>query len=185
MDQTEDKIKQVNRDSHVRMIQADLSKSLEPEFYERIYDKMSILDVSILVNNAGVINSDYFTEMSPQTHYETMLTNTGAPVMLSHFMINKLRNRKQRSAIINMSSILNRTPTLYKGLYGAASNFINFMSTGLDYLYRNDNIDVACVTPGVVSTRMSNYQTDDSTCTPEEVAKATLDSLGYDLEIIP
>ena len=49
-----------------RIIQADFSESMTPDFYQNIYKQLEDLDISILINNAGISYLDYFEMISVQ-----------------------------------------------------------------------------------------------------------------------
>lgn len=55
LEETEKMLKEENpsKQFQIKSIQADLSQSIEPKFYEDIYKQVENLDISILVNNAG------------------------------------------------------------------------------------------------------------------------------------
>ena len=44
-----------------RIVQADFSESMTPDFYQNIYRQLEDLNISILVNNAGRIYSGCFS----------------------------------------------------------------------------------------------------------------------------
>lgn len=104
--------------------------------------------------------------------------------MLTRVFINKLKDRKQRSAIINVSSVTERSPLGFMGPYAATKRLVSFFSSGLNYLYKN-NIDVLNVVPGYVTTKMTNFNKTPSACSPEVCVKNSLKSLGYDFEVLP
>lgn len=163
-----------------RIVVADLGESLQPEFYEDIYAQIKDLDISILVNNAGAANSAHFHMIPAETHLANLRTNTGAPAMLTHTLINQLLKRPTRSAIINVSSTGHNSPIPYLGVYPATKRFLTFFSYGLHDNYKH-KIDVQNLTPGWVSTKMSGFRKTPDTITPDECVRASLRDLGYEV----
>ena len=49
-----------------RIVQADFSESMTPDFYQNIWRELDDLDISLLINNAGQYFSDYFGMILPQ-----------------------------------------------------------------------------------------------------------------------
>lgn len=181
---TEAFVKDLNKNVKVRIVEADFSTSMEAGFYEDLYSKISDLDISILVNNAAIGMVKHFERVTPDELLQQVYTNAGSPIMLSHVLVKKLRDRKSRSAIINISSVADRSPTPYTGAYPATKIFLTFLSYGLYGLYR-DKIDVLNVTPGYVTTNMTKGRTGVDTCTAKECAQGSLKSLGHDFDVCP
>ena len=182
---TEQYVKDLQKNAKVRIVEADFSKSIEPEFYENIYSQIEDLDISILVNNAGVAEMDLFEQIPTENILSMIHTNCGAPAMLSHVLIDKLRNRKQKTAIINISSIASITPLAYFSVYPATKSFLSFLSHGFNMLYKKEDVDVLNVIPGFVTTNMTENRTGFDYCTSKECVRNSLASLGYDFEVAP
>lgn len=64
-----------------------------------------------------------------------------------------MEKRKQKSAIINMSSFASQFPF---GIYSATKVFNDFFSRSLNFLYK-DKFDVISVRPRWVNTKLSGY----------------------------
>ena len=58
-----------------RIVQADFSESMTPDFYQNIYRQLEDLDISILVNNAGIAYFNYFAMISAQEIKDMIQTN--------------------------------------------------------------------------------------------------------------
>ena len=113
-------------------------------------------DVSILVNNAGAGVPKYFEITPAQEHLDNICINAGAPALLTHALINKMLTRKDRSAIINVSSVGNNSPLPYFGVYPATKRFLTFFSYQLHELFKH-KIDVQNLVPGYVKTKFVGY----------------------------
>ena len=185
LEKTEQFVKDLNKNVKVRIVEADFSTSIESEFYENIYSQIEDLDISILVNNAGLVDKDLFERIPAEKILSMINTNCGAPAMLSHVLINKLRNRKQRTAIINISSLACVCPLPYFSVYPSTKAFLTFLSHGLNMLYRKEEVDVLNVVPGYVNSNMTVGISGPTVCTAKECVKNSLASLGYDFEVAP
>ena len=89
----------------MKTYQIDLS-STDVNEYKKIADTFSDLDISFLINNAGVAKIQKVGEGDIQNMELTIKTNMGPYVYLTHFLIGKLskRGNGKRSAIIFVSS---------------------------------------------------------------------------------
>lgn len=181
---TENYVKDINKNIKVKVVEADLSESVEVAFYQNIYDQIKDLDISVLVNNAGVIINKHFERITPQENLGMLNVNCGAPIMLSFFLIKKLKDRKNRSAIINLSSIADTCPAPYSGVYSGTKRLVTWLSHGLHVLFR-EKIDVINVTPGYVTTRMARWKDNAEACTPKVVCDNSMKALGFDFEHRP
>ena len=182
---TEQYVKDLQKSAKVRIVEADFSESIEPEFYEKIYSQIEDLDISILVNNAGAGANSLYVNYPTEDVISYINTNCGAPAMLSHVLIDKLRARKQQTAIINISSVACISPTPCYGVYPSTKAFLTFLSHGLSMLYKKEKVDVLNVIPGFVTTKMTENKTGPDTCSPKECVRNSLASLGYDFEVAP
>lgn len=153
LEDLESQLKKVNKEVKVKIVVADFGESMEPQFYQDIYEQVKDLDISILVNNAGAGTVGFFELTDAKEHLNNIRINAGAPAMLTHSLINKLLNRTERSAIINVSSVGNNSPLPYFGVYPATKRFLSFFSYSLHDNYKS-KIDVQNLTPGWVTTKI-------------------------------
>ena len=184
LEATEKLVLEANKEVKVQSIEMDFSKSMDADFYEKIFPQLEPLDISVLVNNAGWGIVCFFEKVTPKEHLEQIRLNTGAPTLLTHILIKKLRSRKLRSGIINISSWADQTPLPYTGCYSATKRFFSTFSNGLYHSYR-DKIDILNVIPGVVTTKLVKDMDNILSCTTEYCVKSNLSSLGHDFESVP
>ena len=136
-----------------RIIQADFSESMTPDFYQNIYKQLEDLDISILVNNAGIALFNYFEMISAQEIKDMIQTNCWSYLFLAQSLAQKLMNREKRGAIINIGSLAGLSPGPLQGGYCATKRFVRFLSYMLNDMFKK-NIDVLNVAPGFVSTKL-------------------------------
>ena len=146
-------LKASNPTTKTRIIQADFSESMTPDFYQNIYKQLEDLDISILVNNAGIALFNYFEKVSAQEIKDMIQTNCSSYLFLAQSLAQKLMNREKRGAIINVGSLAGLSPNPLQGGYCATKRFVRFLSYMLDDMFKK-NIDVLNVAPGFVSTKL-------------------------------
>lgn len=184
LEETEQKVIEANKTIKTKILQADFGESMDPSFFENIQNQLNDLDISILVNNAGVGTVKHF-EMTPaQEHLNNIRVNAGAPTMLTRALINKMLARNERSAIINVSSIGQNSPIPYLGVYVPTKRFMTFFSYQLHELFKN-KIDVQDLVPGFVQTKMVGNTKDATMILPDRCVKSSLRDLGQDLTCCP
>ena len=149
-----------------KIVIADFAESMDPKFYQDIYNQLVDLDISILVNNAGVAMFKHFEQITPQELKEMIYINDGSYAMLTHALINKLLKRSQRSAIINVASIAGMSPISYQGCYSGSKVFVRYFTYSLYDNYK-DKIDALAINPGFVETKMIDHTNADMTCTAD------------------
>ena len=66
-----------------RVIAMDLSKGTNPDLISKVDDQTKDIDVSIIVNNAGVISYDAFIDQDPDFLNGMLNLNAIAPALLS------------------------------------------------------------------------------------------------------
>ena len=80
-----------------------------------------------------------------------------AVVEVTRTFLPKMRRRKNRSGIINISSAIGQFPSPDVGAYSAAKQFVRVFTKTL-YLENSDKIDVLCVKPAGVLTGMMKFR---------------------------
>jgi short-subunit dehydrogenase len=182
LEESEREILKSHPDIKTKVIVADFASETSPEFYQAIYQQMKDLDVSILVNNAGMATFEFFKDIKPEALKDMVNINCTSYAMLTHALINKLLDRKLRGAIINVASVASLSANGYQGAYPATKRFVRFFTYGLHDNYK-EKIDVLGLNPGFVETKMiKGVDPDDGVSTPEETVRNTLRDLGYDIE---
>ena len=64
----------------------------------------SDLDIGIVINNAGSVVSGYYQTLDPKEIVNDINADLYSIFIINRFMIPRLRARKERSAILNISS---------------------------------------------------------------------------------
>ena len=124
-------VQEVSDKIKTRIIVADLNKSTEPSFYLDIVDQCKDIDVSILVNNAGISYDNDALNVDRKILKDMIEVNVFALQLLSQAFVKSLASRKQRSAIINVSSCGGTSPIPFFTNYGATKMFVRHFSFSL------------------------------------------------------
>ena len=90
------------------------------------------MDVSILVNNVGISNIGFFHEIADKRIINEINVNIVTMAMMSHHMIGRMLKRKQRSAIVNISSFSAEHPIPYVSNYSATKVYNDFFSRAIE-----------------------------------------------------
>lgn len=177
LEDVEKELKKLYPDVQTKIVVKDFAQAHQENFAEDIYDQVCNLDISILVNNVGQGGGGKYFEMDPNKIRDMVLVNCLSHALITRVLLPKLVARGQKSAIINMSSIVAAFPRPHLQLYGATKVFHDYLSRGL--AYEHPELDIISLQPGFVNTSMIRYRgTDMKTITPEEFVKVSLESLG-------
>ena len=180
----QNELKEMYTSVETKILVADFSESLEEDFYMKLKDQLEGCDISVLVNNAGVADFGFFEKMPPKKLQDMIHTNVGSCTMMTKILIADMMKRNDKSAIINVSSIVSLSPVSYTGCYPATKVYIRFLSYILHEIY-SAKIDVQNLVPGYVTTKMVGFKKGPDACTPKQCVKSSLKCLGYERELSP
>jgi 17beta-estradiol 17-dehydrogenase / very-long-chain 3-oxoacyl-CoA reductase len=183
---TESKLKQVSDD--LKQTYNILSDYIVVDFnaieqtyesYCKVFQKyFDNREISILVNNVGTMQPKKIIDTTLEDSIKTVNMNCYPQSYLCRIFVEK---RKEKGAIINLSSISAECIIVYHNLYGATKKFNDYLSKGLSLEY--PNLDILSVRPGGVESNLSQIKNDFFTATsPENCAKGIFDDLGYEIE---
>lgn len=113
--------------------------------------------ISILVNNAGIPDAKYATQMSVELIDDVIGTNLRGPYILSCEVARRLIKKKQPGRMVNISSIGAFT---YEGhgaaLYSMTKSAIARMTDVLAVEWAKFHINVNCIAPGLFESEMTD-----------------------------
>ncbi len=177
----------------VKAFKADITSS---EAVQRLYDAVNEYfgDIYCLVNNAGIAQQKLFTDITDDDWQNMMNVNlTGAFNINRQFIPDLVRAKQGR--IINISSMWGQVGASCEVHYSAAKAGIIGMTKALAKELAPSGINVNCVAPGAVDTKMMSCFSDEdkkALCeeiplgrlgTPQEVAETVSflasDKAGY------
>ena len=174
----------------VIVFEKDLTKEedctmLYKEVCERNYN------INILINNAGLGNTQLFSEGSISFYEQQLKLNVVATTLLTRLFLDMLRNNTP-AYILNVGSLCSFFYLAKKQVYGATKSFIYFFSKSLRRELQNENIHVSVICPGSMNTntsvillnKKSGWLSQLAVMNPEEVAPIAIDGLLKRKEVI-
>ncbi|KAL4476519.1 hypothetical protein ABPG74_010252 [Tetrahymena malaccensis] len=170
--------KTINKEIDIKIVEVDFQNIQNPGLIEAIIEKVKGLDISILVNNVGMLLNGPFEKQTYSEINNLISMNVAAQALLTRGLISQLLNRKQKSAIINLSSISCEFTVAGFAMYGASKSFNNYFSRSLSEEYKG-KLDILSVKPSWVNTPMTNgYKDKLLEITPEQCVTIILKQLG-------
>lgn len=157
----------------------DFNTYYTEEKVNELKDKLSEFDeVSILVNNVGILHNRVFAEHPQQDMLSLINVNVVALTIITKLVIPKLLLNENRGGIINIGS--GTTRNIYPGMnvYSSTKAYVTMLSESIAEEYK-DKLDVLVATVGPTKTNMNRGVMCLSSY-PESVAKHTLDTLGWE-----
>ena len=116
--------------------------------------------VDVLVNNAGITRDNLSIRMKDEEWNKVIDINLTSTFLLSKNVLKKMLKSK-KGKIINITSIVGHTGNIGQTNYTASKAGVVAMSKSLALEYGKKNINVNCISPGFISTEMTNKINDD------------------------
>lgn len=181
--QAKEELLKINPLADVLTISKDFAESHKAEFFEDIERRLSTLDISILVNNVGLLHIKNVMDMTAAEIRDEIVVNTCSQIGMSKILLPRFQKRSKRCAQIDLSSSATVNPMPLFGVYGATKAVNQYMSHGLASYVKNT--DFLTVNPGIVSTPMTNHKTVNSGADPalkvasvDDAVKGIFEALG-------
>ena len=112
-------------------------------------------NLDCLINNAGITQDNLAIRMSIDEWKKVIDINLTSTFLLSKFSIKKmLKNKKGK--IINITSVVGHVGNLGQANYTASKAGIVAMSKSLAIEYAKKNININCISPGIIKTAMTD-----------------------------
>ena len=151
----------------------------DPALAERIAKELEPYDVSILVNNVGLGTKGVpVTNTTMESSQRMVVVNCVTPVLMAKIFLERVKQRKFRSAIIELSSVANIAPLAKKEIYSATKRFNRHFAMAIAPKVKS-LVDYLILKPGFVSTPLTdNRKIDAFTCDVDGCVNGTLKVLG-------
>ncbi|MGK0297319.1 MAG: NAD(P)-dependent dehydrogenase (short-subunit alcohol dehydrogenase family) [Gammaproteobacteria bacterium] len=147
------------------------------EDVKNLQQQMQGISIDVLINNAGIFKNESLDTMNFESIEEQLTINAIAPLRISHALLSNLHAGSKIGFITSrMGSITDNGSGNYYG-YRMSKAALNAAGKSLANDLKTQDISVAILHPGMVSTRMINFAGDVS---PEKSAQglvARLDEL--------
>ena len=108
-----------------------------------------------IVNNAGITKDNLTIRMSLEEWTKVIDINLTSTFLMSKYSIKKMLKNKS-GKIINITSVVGHTGNAGQANYTASKAGIVAMSKSLAIEYAKKNINVNCISPGFISTAMTD-----------------------------
>jgi len=109
--------------------------------------------INILINNAGVLSSGLFKELTPESHSLMIDINIKGftnVAQIAHPYLKETAN----SVMINLCSASSLYGIPYLGVYSATKHYVNGLSEALSIEWEVDDIRVVSIKPPVLNNKM-------------------------------
>lgn len=124
-----------------------------PDDRNQLTSRLREMDVSILVNNAGVAPSMKVEDTSAETWAQTISLNLSAPFFLAQAVIPQMK-KHSRGRIVNIASTAALEGYAYTAAYTASKHGLLGLTRALAVELERYKIQVNAICPGFVRTRI-------------------------------
>ena len=97
-----------------------------------------------------------FQELDEKTVIGMINVNILATTVLCHSILPNMKE-KGRGAVVNLSSTAAYIFSPYLAVYTATKNYMSAFTVAIAEEYKGTGIEIQCVEPGAVKTRMTQY----------------------------
>ena len=141
--------------NNIKILKFDISQHEKIE--EFINNATSELGGSLdcMINNAGITKDNLAIRMSLEEWTKVINVNLTSTFLMCKYSIKKMLKNKS-GKIINITSVVGHTGNVGQANYTASKAGIVAMSKSLAIEYAKKNINVNCISPGFISTAMTD-----------------------------
>eukprot|EP00347_Sterkiella_histriomuscorum_P006676 403351860 len=176
----------INPQIKVETVPLDFSKA-QPSDYQEIFQDDKYLggkNITMLVNNVGLIDFQRFLELPPQQIQDLLRVNMFTQVYFTKYARLNAKKHNQKTAFVHLSSTLSEIGFCYNAIYCGTKTFNKIFANSFA---RNSNnfdqnrikqIDTLIVKPGTVTTNMTQNKEDFISVTAQEVGSSIVRDLG-------
>jgi short-subunit dehydrogenase len=158
-----------------RVVEADLSKE---GFYETVQKSIEDIDISLLINNAGMNCEGHFFRGDINRNIQMMRLNMEAPFILTYNLLQKMV-KNGKGAVIFTASTSSFSAHPYLTHYAATKAYLLSLAESLNYEFKDKGIDIIALCPGPTESEMTAKVKENAiTMKAAPVVKSALDGLG-------
>ena len=141
--------------SNIKILKFDISQHEKiEEFINNATDELGG-SLDCIVNNAGITKDNLTIRMSLEEWMKVIDINLTSTFLMCKYSIKKMLKNKS-GKIINITSVVGHTGNVGQANYTASKAGIVAMSKSLAIEYAKKNINVNCISPGFISTAMTD-----------------------------
>ena len=152
----EEKLKELKEKfNNIKTLKFDISNHEKiEEFIENATNELGG-NLDCIVNNAGITKDNLTIRMNMEEWSKVIDINLTSTFLMSKYSIKKMLKNKS-GKIINITSVVGHTGNVGQANYTASKAGIVAMSKSLAIEYAKKNINVNCISPGFISTAMTD-----------------------------
>ena len=183
VEQTVQELTQKHPSQHFKGVIRNFSEATEPSFFENLVAEVKELDISMIVNNVGVMSKDSIGILDKEKAKDMVIVNCLVMTMMNQHFLPLLNARKTRSAMLDVSSVNSTLPMCIAEIYAATKTFDRYITLGAASSGKYKNVDFLSFQSGRVSTEM-NDNCDESLLTNnvDDAVNGCLRNLGWTVE---
>jgi len=141
--------------NNVKIIKFDISQHEKIEEFINTATEELGGSLDCIVNNAGIAKDNLTIRMSLEEWTQVIDVNLTSTFLMCKYSIKKMLKNKF-GKIINITSVVGHTGNVGQANYTASKAGIVAMSKSLAIEYAKKNINVNCISPGFISTAMTD-----------------------------
>ena len=139
----------------IKILKFDISQNDKiEEFIENATNELGG-SLDGIVNNAGITQDNLAIRMSLEDWQKVININLTSTFLMCKFAIKKMLKNKS-GKIVNITSVVGHTGNLGQANYTASKAGIVAMSKSLAIEYAKKNININCISPGFIKTKMTD-----------------------------
>ena len=140
---------------NIKIIKFDISQHEKVEEFINTATEDLGGSLDCIVNNAGITKDNLTIRMSLEEWTKVIDVNLTSTFLMCKYSIKKMLKNKF-GKIINITSVVGHTGNVGQANYTASKAGIVAMSKSLAIEYAKKNINVNCISPGFISTAMTD-----------------------------
>ena len=141
--------------NNIKILKFDISQHVKiEEFINEATEKLGG-SLDGMINNAGITKDNLTIRMSLEEWTKVIDINLTATFLMCKYSIKKMLKNKS-GKIVNITSVVGHTGNAGQANYTASKAGIVAMSKSLAIEYAKKNINVNCISPGFISTTMTD-----------------------------
>jgi 3-oxoacyl-[acyl-carrier protein] reductase len=141
--------------NNIKILKFDISQHEKIEEFIENATKELGGSLDCIVNNAGITKDNLTIRMSLEEWSKVININLTSTFLMCKYSIKKMLKNKS-GKIINITSVVGHTGNVGQANYTASKAGIVAMSKSLAIEYAKKNINVNCISPGFISTTMTD-----------------------------
>ena len=151
-----DKLEELKKKyNNIKIVKFDISEHEKiEEFINNATDELGG-SLDCIVNNAGITKDNLTIRMNLEEWTKVIDINLTSTFLMCKYSLKKMLKNKA-GKIINITSVVGHTGNAGQANYTASKAGIVAMSKSLSIEYAKKNINVNCISPGFISTAMTD-----------------------------